>query len=84
MDVEKAKVILKTTPTEFCIANRFVLGIQILADVDPNLDLSVSFRHEQMFIGNFEELVTLMDKGTIKTLAELGWVESEDSWSYYS
>ncbi len=84
MDIDKAKMILKTIPTEFAIENRFVLGIQILANIDPKLDLSVSFRHEQMFIGNFEELVTLMDQGVIKTMAELGWVEDEDSWSFYS
>jgi len=84
MTVEKAQEIL-TSDVDYSAKNAFAKGVKILAEVaGDSIDLATSLGHDQIWIGNFEELVAIMTEDQVETMASLNWFEDEDSWSRYS
>ena len=81
MKPEEALQIIEETERDYKQKQHILRGLQILAKYDD--DLRLSFEHDQMWVCDFNETVTLMTKEDVAELARYGWFESQDSWSHF-
>ena len=62
----------------------FIKGVQIIAKYIPEEDMDshgIQAEHDQIWFG---EYISVTDEKDIEYLKELGWFESEDSWSCFT
>jgi len=81
MDLEVARKCIESTDTDCTIKNRVPKGLNILMGFDP--DVQCRFDHDQMWASDFEATVNMMGASAVLSLAQLGWFESENSWSHF-
>jgi len=89
MDIEKAKKILEEDNTDYKVNDSIYEGLVILHKYasEHTHNWSYSFVHDQVYLGptdmNFEEMLEKMSEKDVRRMGELGWFESEDSWSHF-
>ncbi len=81
MTRERALQIIEGTKTNHAQSQGILLGLQILAKYDEELDCS--FEHDQMWVSDFEATVKRMSKDEVIGMARLGWFEADDRWSHW-
>jgi len=82
MEIENAKILLKSVNTDFKLKNRIFRGLQILSKYDENMTFCAE--HDQLYVCNFADTVTEMTEDEVVEMGRLGWIESEDSWSHFT
>jgi hypothetical protein len=55
-------------------------GLNILTKYDHLLEQDT--HNQRIYAGNFAHLVEVMSDEDVERMAELGWLESEESWSH--
>ncbi|NDJ20971.1 hypothetical protein GS682_04790 [Nostoc sp. B(2019)] len=60
---------------------RFVMGVEIIRRYE--LDAEMSANHGFIYVGNYELSHTKMMPLEKQMMKALGWVEADESWSFY-
>ncbi len=55
-------------------------GLLIIAKYDPDTEFTTT--HDQIFSGDYEKTYNQMTDDEKAKMEQLGWFESEESWSY--
>lgn len=82
MTVADALKIIQKTEPDYKAKSRVPKGFAILMQFSDNIECHCE--HDQLWTGNFEEIVEKMGEGAVESMAVLGWFEDEESWSHFT